>query len=698
VSRLNDLLRQLRMENSALADDLQREFDALADRRSFGLNFERHVPEAVELPGRKVRKGDKVRILPTRGEARTAADDRLWRVTSIVQDDGVRRAALASLDDADEDVLAAIADLVVVAEFRDPIYPGLVSTGKVERGDDKPFHTVINGENFHALQTLLFTHRGKVDCIYIDPPYNTGAKDWKYNNDYVESDDHYRHSKWLAFIERRLLLAKELLNPDDSVLVVTIDEKEYLRLGLLLEQTFSGAGVQMVSTVINPTGVNRPRELSRVNEYVFIVAVGLAAPGRVGRTWAETGQSEGSELVAPYWRNLRRSGSNSLRSDRPNLYYSIYLSEDGERFAGFGGVQPANSIEVLPTRPDGLDGYWQLSPPQAEAVAARGLIRIRAHGGAPVIQYLARGEQAKVEAGLLQSTGQEPSGAHVLVGTGADLVAATNQWAIPSHSARHHGAALLGRLLPGRTFPFPKSLYAVEDVLRLFVLSRPDAVVLDFFAGSGTTAHAVMRLNKQDGGHRQSISVTNNEVSADEQRNLRESGLRPGDADWEAVGVCDHITRPRIEAAVTGCTPDGKPIAGDYKFTDEFPMADGLAENVEFFSLSYEAPLRVASNREFLRVAPVLWMRAGSRGRRIDEISGGWDVAEVYGVIADLDQSDLFLKAIATHDDVAMAFVVTDEDRLFESLVAQLPDHVEPVRLYEAYLRNFEIEAGRGAR
>jgi adenine-specific DNA-methyltransferase len=83
----------------------------------------------------------------------------------------------------------------------------------VERGGDKPFHTVINAENFHALKTLTFTHRGKVDAIYIDPPYNTGAKDWKYNNDYVEGDDLYRHSKWLAFMERRLLLAKELLNP-----------------------------------------------------------------------------------------------------------------------------------------------------------------------------------------------------------------------------------------------------------------------------------------------------------------------------------------------------------------------------------------------------------------------------------------------------------------------------------------------------
>src|SRR5690606_11070160 len=110
------------------------------------------------------------------------------------------------------------------------------------------------------------------------PPYNTGARDWKYNNDYVEGDDDYRHSKWLAFMERRLLVAKELLNPDDSVLIVTIDEKEYLRLGMLLEQTFPGAGSQMVSSVINPASSARRGEFGRSNEYVYLVYLGSAAP------------------------------------------------------------------------------------------------------------------------------------------------------------------------------------------------------------------------------------------------------------------------------------------------------------------------------------------------------------------------------------------------------------------------------------
>src|SRR5699024_853559 len=185
--------------------------------------------EAVELPGRAIRRGDKVRLLAPRGEIQ-AKDDRLWRVQRVERIDGQRMAHLSELEPQEEPetLVASTDDLIVVAEFNDRSYPGLVETGRVERSDDKPFHAVINAENYHALEMLTYTHRHSIDAIYIDPPYNTGAKDWKYNNNYVESDDDYRHSKWLAFMERRLKIARELLNPEDSVLIVTIDEKEYL--------------------------------------------------------------------------------------------------------------------------------------------------------------------------------------------------------------------------------------------------------------------------------------------------------------------------------------------------------------------------------------------------------------------------------------------------------------------------------------
>ena len=233
MSRLSDLLRQVEGKDSQLAADLRREFEQLRKRRAFGLNFERHVPETVELPGRPVRKGDKVRFLAERGQSPGSVDQRIWQVASISTEGSGKKAKrvaeLVRRDSPEAEIEKAsriVEDLIVVAEFRDPIYPGLRSTGKVERGGDKPFHTVINAENYHALQALLYTHEGKVDAIYIDPPYNTGAKDWKYNNDYVDNEDAYRHSKWLAMMERRLKLAKRLLNPDNSVLIVTIDENE----------------------------------------------------------------------------------------------------------------------------------------------------------------------------------------------------------------------------------------------------------------------------------------------------------------------------------------------------------------------------------------------------------------------------------------------------------------------------------------
>ncbi len=658
------------------------------------------------------------------------SDEKLWRVIGIE-----RSASTATLEplvvpdsvelvaDAGEAPpnlkasTAALDELVVVAEFRDAIYPGLVPTGKVERGGEKPFHTVINAENFHALETLLFTHRGRVDCIYIDPPYNTGARDWKYNNDYVEDDDLYRHSKWLAFMERRLLIAKELLNPADSVLIVTIDEKECLRLGLLLEQTFPDAKIQMISSVIKPGGTSRTKEFSRVDEYLYFLFIGNAELVRTNDNMLGVVAEEAVGIrESDLWEGMVRRGIGVVRSQRPKQFYPIFIDAGAGtgRIVSSGDPLPLsadrNSVEpppgltaVWPIKDDGTEGFWQLSPPGLKAARAQGTVRVGSFNdktGQWRIQYMKAKKAKAVADGLVATLGKDEHGVVILDLQNSTLATESTPrtvWNKTSHDASTGGAGLLNKILPGRKFPFPKSLFAVEDSLRFFVAEKPQAVVIDFFAGSGTTAHAVMRLNKQDGGHRVSISVTNNEVSADEQAALRKKGLRPGDPDWERWGICERITNPRILAAITGKTPDGDPIKGDYKFTDEFPMSDGFEENVEFFTLSYEAPLRVASNREFAKIASLLWIRAGARGRRVDNISKGWDVADAYGVLADLDHTEDFLKAIAINDNVAVAYVVTDEDRLFESVAQELPDHVEPVRLYEAYLRNFEIESGRGS-
>lgn len=699
---------------------------ALTDRRAFGLNFERHVPEAVELPGRPVRKGDKVRVLPPRRKAAKKADEKLWRVVAleraagnarleavVVDAEAGEQLALAKVEAGPENITAAIDDLVVVAGFRDAIYPGLVSTGKVERGGDKAFHAVINAENFHALETLLFTHRGKVDCIYIDPPYNTGARDWKYNNDYVEGDDLYRHSKWLAFMERRLLLAKELLNPEKSALIVTIDEKEYLRLGLLLEQTFPEAQMEMITSVISSKGVARFGQFSRVEEYIFTLRFGAQEVALSEGNMLDDSRSATAKVGKPVdWLGLRRREPSARRGARPKQFYPVFVDIKTGHVRSIGDEitndvdrrtvsEPRGTFAVWPLLPDGTEGLWGITPETARTYLAGGYLRARNYKPESkyvAIQYLPSGTVAAIKSGEIEVTGRDEDGAVIATYKTGKGVIPKRVWNMTSHNAETGGTVLLSKLVPGRRFPFPKSLFAVEDILRFFVLDKPSATIVDFFSGSGTTAHAVMRLNKQDDGRRTAIMVTNNEVAADEQKALREKGLRPGDPEWERLGICEYITKPRMKAAVTGKTPDGEPVKGEYKFTDEFPMADGFDENVEFFTLTYEAPLRVASDREFTKIAPLLWMRAGSRGRRIDNIpkGKGWDVADVYGVLEDIDHTDEFLKAVAEADNVRLAYVVTDEDRIFESVSQQLPVHVEPVRLYEAYLRNFEIESGRG--
>ena len=709
VSRLTELIAQAKAKDPSLGAELEKEIRTLANRRSFGLNFERHRPESVELPGQPIRKGDKVRILPPRGETKRG-DQRLWKVMAIRRENGQRVADLATIYEAETEQATVVTDdLVVVAEFKDYIYPGLVSTGKVERGGDKPFHTVINGENFHVLEALTFTHRGKIDVIYIDPPYNTGAKDWKYNNDYVVGDDLYRHSKWLAFMERRLQVARELLNPEDSCLIVTIDEKEYLRLGMLLEQTFEEGRIQMISAVINPAGVNRPGAFARADEYIFFVFIGAARamPVPMSDEWRVNPDDKRTTKIL--WSMLIRTGTNAQREDRPKLFYPIFVSDDGLKIVDAGpplekGIErsvisaPIGTRVVWPIRQDGTEGNWQVSPERLIDLFEKGYVRLGKFTDRGMsITYLKSGEQRKVEDGTYRVTGHRQDGSVEAENTEvANKIIPTTAWRISSHDASRHGSNLLRTLLPGRKFPFPKALYAVEDAIRFFVYEKKNALILDFFSGSGTTAHSVMRLNRQDWGRRQCISVTNNEVAADEQATLRKAGFRPGDAEWEKWGICDHITKPRIAAAITGKTPEGKDIEGDYKFTDEFPIAEGFEENAEFFTLTYETPVAVSHNRAFERIAPLLWMRAGSEGKRIDELPAiGWAVADTYGLLTDLDMAGPFCAAVTAQGGIRVAFIVTDDERRFQAVARQLPKGIDPVRLYESYLTNFRFSMGR---
>ena len=196
------------------------------------------------------------------------------------------------------------------------------------------------------MQLLEYLYAGKVDCIYIDPPYNTGARDWKYNNDYVDSSDTYRHSKWLSMMKKRLLLAKKLLNPTDSVMIVTIDEKELNYLGCLLEELFSEARMQIISTVINPTGNNHANEFSRTNEYIYVLMFGNCKIAKVLNTKTLTKDSE------IHWEPLKRSDLASKRGTTKGgtmQFYPIYVDKDSCKIVHIGKpLTPQEDINNVP--------------------------------------------------------------------------------------------------------------------------------------------------------------------------------------------------------------------------------------------------------------------------------------------------------------------------------------------------------------
>lgn len=270
MAKIEDLIAQIPDER--LRKGIASEVKVLKKTKKFGLVFEEHLPETVRLPKLSVKPGDLVALKRESG-------NQLWRVRTIKRNIAIcDRAVEGYPDPQNVNVEFPVSDLVVVRNFGDPIYPALVPVDRVERGGpDRPWHVLINADNFHALQLLLYCYEGKVDVIYIDPPYNTGARDWKYNNDYVDKNDAFRHSKWLSMMKKRLLLAKRLLKPD-GVLIVTIDEHEVQHLGVLLEQLLPEYSRQMVTIVINEKGVAKVSCHASRNTHIFVSVLGLRFP------------------------------------------------------------------------------------------------------------------------------------------------------------------------------------------------------------------------------------------------------------------------------------------------------------------------------------------------------------------------------------------------------------------------------------
>ena len=718
MAKIEDLIAQIPDER--LRKGIAAEVKALKKTKKFGLVFEEHLPETVRLPKLPVKPGEVVALKRETG-------NRLWRVKSIHKN-------VATCDRAVEGYPASgesnqefsVSDLVVIRSFGDPIYPALVPVDRVARGGpDKPWHMLINADNFHALQLLLYAYEGKVDVIYIDPPYNSGARDWKYNNDYVDKTDSFRHSKWLSMMKKRLLIAKRLVRKD-GVLIITIDENELHHLGLLIEGMFPNSLRHMVTVVINPKGAGK-KNFARIEEHALFTvpntgqsivnANRLKDLARVGVTQElldEENEDDELELDdisdseeppelphdlkaedLPFpigelsqWelRHARRRGNeSSYRHQRKNQFYPIYINPDTRRVEEIGEAIPLNQEPDFKKK-QGLVPVWPIDK----------------EGNQRCWRFIASSMRVILDDSRLvvgrqdSSTGRWTLNYWVLKNKTTKV---KTVWWHTRHDAGTHGTSMLHQILGKRdAFPFPKSLYAVRDALLTVVGDRPNALILDFFAGSGTTLHATALINAQLGGMRRCIVISNNEPGEKLATALNRKGVFAGETAFEQHGICDGVTWPRIKFALNGKRDDGTALRGNYLELDGVPKqvkwADGFDENLEYFRLDFLDPDEVARGDAFKAILPILWMVAGCRGEREDSKgSTPWFIPKhsPFAVLIQEKQFRAFREKLAERKDIEWVFLITDSEENFGQMRRTLGRKYECVQLYKSYLENFRI-------
>ena len=342
----------------------------------------------------------------------------------------------------------------------------------------------IEGDNLDSLSILNYSHKGKIDVIYIDPPYNTGATNWKYNNSYVDSEDPYRHSKWISFMYFRLHLARTLLS-EKGIICITIDDYEFPRLFMVMEEIF-GSNNFLGNVIIrnNPGGRKSKRKVAAQHEYAIFFSknpqVSVAKIDiEIENKSHKYEKNDKGELIE--WRNLRKEGSDSMAKPGSDRFYPIYFDSDTGEISS-SKILP---IKILPLDSKGDKRIWRRSKDDVDVLFKKNELKIKktSYGNQVYFQF---------KGGL---SGETPKSLQL-----------DNKF-----SASEYGTKELDNILGEReSFNFPKSKHAVAQCIKI-ASSKKDAIILDFFAGSGTTGQAVLELNNQDGGNRKFILCTNNE-------------------------------------------------------------------------------------------------------------------------------------------------------------------------------------------
>ena len=592
----------------------------LRRRATFGLHFERHIPEYVTLPNARVRAGSTVGL-------RDGSHSKPLRVVDV------KGNRITCSDDIEAGVLLFYErdQLVVLKRTGEPIYPALRLIDSVTRSDAAARHVLIEGENHGVLQLLHWTTNSRFDCIYIDPPYNTGARNWKYNNNYVDVNDSFKSSKWLSMMERRLVITRSLLKPN-GVLIIAIDDYEYSNLMLLLQsdRLFRGWNLETVVLQNNPRG-GGGSHISNTHEYaIFVIPPGT--------------KLSPIELGIDEKRDYRRRGrgDRNLRTGRPNSFYAIHVDPATRRAVGVGpafgrddvyetGPTEDGLLRIYPLGREGLERVWRNSREGLERRLLEGVITLEVTSNDTIVQVIA-GEQKSVPIRSI--------------------------WSGSRYNAGEQGTNLV-KALTGVEFDYPKSLYSVFDCIRAVVGDRPDAMLLDYFGGSGTTAHAAMLLNRLDEGRRQTVLVTNNEIGEPQERAFRAAGISPNDLEWQAAGICRSVTFPRCRNAILGTGPNDVAVDWDYDTgstvdVDEVPLVETLPflDPVRFRDAKLRASLaswvqikrNALSEAEGFYIAPAEGCRDGIKGQAI---------------LFDPDRLTEFVDALAEAEHVSRIWLAT---------------------------------------
>lgn len=499
---------------------------------------------------------------------------------------------------------------------------------EIKTDSDKPTNLLIEGDNYHALSVLNYTHKGKIDVIYIDPPYNTGAKDWKYNNDYVDINDQWRHSKWLSFMEKRLKLAKQLLKRN-GVLICTIDKNEQANLGVLLQEIFNKKEIVCVTIIHNPGGI-QGKNFSHTNEFAYFIHP-------LNGNYIST--IERDDVPSTAFRDWGKQSSK--REAAKTCFYPIFIKD--ENIIGFGEVSPDNFhpkssnitrkdgiIEVYPIDQKGTERKWRFGRETVEDIKDELICK-----------------KVKGEYSILRDK--------------KDYRWKT-VWTETKYNANVYGTKLLNNIIESK-FPYPKSVYAVMDCIKAVIHDNKDSTILDFFAGSGTTGHAVMELNEIDKGQRKFILCTNNE-----------------DNNGEGTKIADDMCYPRIENVIKG-----------YKGLLDGKKYQGLKGNLKYFRTTFIPADPTDKNKTALtkKATDMLCVKEDTfeKIKSNEQYIIYGNKKRYTGIIFDHQAIDDFKKEIAKIDGKFSVYVFSLGDDTFDEEFEDMKSKVKLSPIPEAILR-----------